>query len=90
MAVFPQRENARFFACGHPQAVLAKNAQTPTGYVRVLAGLGLPLRTHNAVSGDKVLLLLFARKNKKTAIDPKTGYNSFVRHYWLCFIRALL
>jgi len=46
-------EFGRFDACVYTQAVLAIPLHIPGGDMRVLAAMGQPFRTHNAVSGMK-------------------------------------
>ena len=50
--IFPGRKMIGFSPCGHHKAVLADFKAYPLRDMRVLAAIGLPLRTHNAVSGD--------------------------------------
>lgn len=68
--VFPDRKNVGFLASWYHEAVLAVFLHIPEGDMRVLAAIGLPHRTHNAVSGDRFCSCPAGAENKKTAISP--------------------
>ena len=70
---FSGKENGLIFGlCGNAGSACCFSAY-PRGDMRVLAAIGRPLRTHNAVSGVILLPFPWLMKNKKTAISPSQG-----------------